>query len=570
MSAKRPGLFGHRPDLLLVDERPRGIDLSAIAAAPLPKLAEEPPPPPPPEDLDDTLDDDSYDGEGPLRIFIGAPKAATVAAAVVPAVDLGPVWDASSLALTGEDDVEDPSDALPTNRRPVLVKKGLPIEPPPLTMSFGGSFARGSLDAGVMDETTADSTGDPVSRGDSVIVHDDIFDRFLHFDDPTASPPARALPPQVIPPLESMDDEEMLAAAEADPDLGEDILQAGFDLPEKVEPGKPPTRLRVGFRGPSSPEPVDDDDADDGDQDDGPGDLLEDRLDLELGLDAEDESGPVVPQVRVGLASAAGREIPPVHDRAPVSAALSRPPAPSAEPPSAAKASPPADLLVLPPSEGDGAGTWSAEEPDWASRRRNSRATPGRSPAPAPAEASSGGGMGLLIFVVVAVGGLFLAWYLFGRTPTDSAADLPAVVPRHEGAVLEPSPTGTGIEAPAGAGASEATTPGAAPGEAPVDPAAVSPEAAPPPEAAVETVAADDPLLAQATPAQEVGSLRVRATRPSRVYVDGKLVGETPMAALTLAPGEHEIRVVAIDSGRTRSQIVRVDADRAQEVRFSF
>ena len=56
---------------------------------------------------------------------------------------------------------------------------GSAAEPPPLTMSFGGSFARGSMDAGVMDEDEA-STSSSDLRPDTVVVHRDGAFRFVN------------------------------------------------------------------------------------------------------------------------------------------------------------------------------------------------------------------------------------------------------------------------------------------------------------------------------------------------------------------------------------------------------
>lgn len=555
MSTKRGGLFGGRPELLLVDEKPPGIELPELMAASLPELEEEPEEDLPPVD-DDTDDEDSYDGGGPLRIFIGSPAAAPDASASrdpIPAVDKGPVWDASALAIgAGEDELDDSLDEDSGDRAPVLIRPPAGAgEPPPLTMSFGGSFSRGSMDAGVMDdEDLGDAnTGSGLERKDTIVVRDEIYDRLLRFDDAALSEPDRA--PRTF----EEDSGAMLPVGEAD-EVEFEIGAGGFSVdavPGDVEPGAPPARggLTVGFV---------------------PGDALRDHEDEDDGGDDDEESLRTIPPAGDDDDAPRAREeetedfvVPSVSigvGQSSLASMLSG----DAEPPPVVPRAPPAeDALVLPPPSGsDGDPGDSRTTPEWAVRRRESRADAVRTAEEVRADEAEedGGGSGLrfLIFAIVAVLAVVLAWLL--------------VPGKGDGAVGGGARTMTPI-APAPPQAEPAPED---PATAPQDAAPEAPEAAPAPEATPEPAAAGDAVPTAAstsTPtaapqAEDLGLLRVRATRPARVYIDGELVGETPMSAVSLSAGEHEIKVVAIETGQERRQSVRIDAGRAQEVRFPF
>ncbi len=78
------------------------------------------------------------------------------------------------------------------------------------------------------------------------------------------------------------------------------------------------------------------------------------------------------------------------------------------------------------------------------------------------------------------------------------------------------------------------------------DPTAVAPTATDVPAPAAATPAPSPPAPAQAPApaATEAGRLSVNATPWGELYVDGRLIGNTPKANLPLAPGAHTIRIV--------------------------
>ncbi len=592
MSSKRSNLFGGRPDLLLVDERPPGISLPELSAAPLPELEDEPEEPSvtfyDDDDDDDVEDDDSYDGDGPLRIFIGSPRAEAAAEADEDAapppvlkVESGPVWDASALALGADDDLEDGGEDTELDRSPVLVKPGGTIEPPPLTMSFGGSFSRGSLDAGVMDEETAgDIDSVEPARADTVVVHDQIYDRFLRFEDPTEPPPASDAPLAAGP----SDDHITLAAGEAE----EDEAIAVGQVPDDVEPGPPPTRLSLGH--------ADDDDDDDeyDEYDSGLASLGGALIDEDEPLGASVSLGRPGAETVIGAGSDVAPEPPEValpshHDEDDDdedSGLQSLGPSLADDEDELTSPVTPRVIIsdTLPGLSGLGGKNLAQNEddteerpvvppptelprtaPEWAVRRRVARDGAVREGTD-DASASEGSGMGLLIFVVVAIVAVLAAWWFLGR---GGSADLS--LGSDEDPTEQTTPTST-TPTPAAGTRGDAVAPSDAPtDEAPADatPAALPTGADAAPDAGVIEFVPEGSTAGSTDPA-DLGILRVRATRPSRVYVDGQLVGETPMSAISVPSGEHSVKVVAIDSGRARSQSVRVDAGRAQEVRFTF
>lgn len=589
MSVKRGGLFGGRPDLLLVDERPPGIQLPRLEVqAALPDLVEDEVDEPSVE-IEDPKDEDSYAGDGPLRIFIGSPAAArpvddVAQPAPIPATlaDSRPLWDASALALgAGEDDPEDGLDETDPDRAPVLIRPGRPsaIEPPPLTMSFGGSFSRGSMDAGVMEEEAAAFQEDTAPRVGSVVVHDEIYDRFLRLEDPV-EPPPRTLPPRhagdsssgdspsgdspsgdngvgangedALDALSAGEADDLLAAGEAEDDHYDQVGFSVAAVPREVASGPPPTRagLAVGVRRGSPVDLPTDHDDDDDDESDA---LITANPHDELSPPDEDESeGPPIPQVIVAPAPPEPSRLVLGHQRVEEDDSMEIRP-------DAAHVAAPDDALVLPPPETEevphpepAAEHQPRTTPEWAVRRREARGvvrTGEEVRQEQAAEEESGGGLGLLIFVVVTIGLVVLGWLLLGSRGGESAVPSPAAPTAVQPA--EPAPT--------------APPPGA--DEPPLD----EPSTPPTEPVTVSTAPSDAATIIEpgVDPA-DLGILRVRATRPARVYIDGNLVGETPMAAVSLSAGPHVVKVVAIDSGRTRTQEVRIDAGRAQELRFNF
>jgi serine/threonine-protein kinase len=55
------------------------------------------------------------------------------------------------------------------------------------------------------------------------------------------------------------------------------------------------------------------------------------------------------------------------------------------------------------------------------------------------------------------------------------------------------------------------------------------------------------------------GTLRVNSRPWSQVFVDGKLVGNTPQMAISLSPGSHKLKLVSPDLGLTKQMTVQVD-----------
>jgi serine/threonine-protein kinase len=59
---------------------------------------------------------------------------------------------------------------------------------------------------------------------------------------------------------------------------------------------------------------------------------------------------------------------------------------------------------------------------------------------------------------------------------------------------------------------------------------------------------------------RKLGILRIN-TRPwSRVFVDGKLVGNTPQMNISLAAGTHQLKLVNPDFGMTKTLSVQIAA----------
>jgi hypothetical protein len=73
-------------------------------------------------------------------------------------------------------------------------------------------------------------------------------------------------------------------------------------------------------------------------------------------------------------------------------------------------------------------------------------------------------------------------------------------------------------------------------------------------------------LPAAAKPAPVVaggGTLRVNSRPWAQVFVDGKLVGNTPQMAISLSPGSHKLKLVSPDLGLTKQMTVQVEKGKA-------
>jgi hypothetical protein len=59
------------------------------------------------------------------------------------------------------------------------------------------------------------------------------------------------------------------------------------------------------------------------------------------------------------------------------------------------------------------------------------------------------------------------------------------------------------------------------------------------------------------------GTLRVNSRPWSQVFVDGKLVGNTPQLGISLAPGTHKLKLVSPDLGMTKQLTVQIEKGKA-------
>lgn len=536
--SRKPGLFGAPPPVLLVDDRPRGIDLQSLRNMPLPALRDEPEPDSPAVvDDEDALDDDSYDGGGPLRIFIGSPKRAGTAP-VVPSLPT-PIWDASALASAADDEglVVDTG---ASRARPILLKPPSQ-EPPPLTMSFGKSFSRGDLDAGVMDDGQGAEAS--AAQRDSVVVHQKIYDRLLRFDDPAERSGLVAFDSTEA-------EDEPLSVGASDED--ESYSDGGGSLPPSILTDAPPARtlsLSFGAGQPPKVAPHADDTR-----------KVDDTADEESGLPwekaARSEADPVGSDADPDSLTTA--DIDDAND------SLTHPlepvnvPAPKVFGDSPRTPVRPADIdarvvtgeeKTLPRTSGPPTvpptvftRETARQAPDWSAQRKAAQSTEASSD-----ESSGASVLTVGIFVVLILALIAGTWYLLrDKEPPVEAPEAPAPVE----APAEVLPVEPEAE----------PTPAAAPtGELPE---VLGDDGAVPP--------ADDPLASlDPAPSADEGLLLIRATRPSRVFVNGRYVGHTPLPAQVLPVGTHEVRVVAIESGKTREQTVRIDAGQSRDLRFS-
>jgi serine/threonine-protein kinase len=95
-------------------------------------------------------------------------------------------------------------------------------------------------------------------------------------------------------------------------------------------------------------------------------------------------------------------------------------------------------------------------------------------------------------------------------------------------------------------------------------PPVVEPTVPPPP-----VVSPDKPIRKPPRkPPAKIARLRVKVKPWGDVFIDGKFVGQTPLAAQKLPPGKHSIRVRNNDSGREKTRTVTLDAGADQLVRF--
>ena len=59
------------------------------------------------------------------------------------------------------------------------------------------------------------------------------------------------------------------------------------------------------------------------------------------------------------------------------------------------------------------------------------------------------------------------------------------------------------------------------------------------------------------------GTLRINSRPWSQVYVDGRLIGNTPQLNIALSSGRHKVKLVNPDMGMTKRFSVRVKAGKA-------
>ena len=212
-------------------------------------------------------------------------------------------------------------------------------------------------------------------------------------------------------------------------------------------------------------------------------------------------------------------------------------------PPGATPASDGHRTAPPPPAEARAPGAPSAEEPPTPKRVEEppppAAQTPAASAGPVPAEAPA------------------------APAPEPPAAAEP-VAPAEPAAapVAEPTPA-----APAPAAA--APEPQAEPAAAAAAPAAEpAPAVAPPPAPSPAEAPAPPPVAAQAPPAAAVVPtipVDVNATPWATIEIDGKSLGETPLAGVPLVPGTHRFRAT-FPGGRVVERDVRIDARRRRVV----
>jgi hypothetical protein len=76
-------------------------------------------------------------------------------------------------------------------------------------------------------------------------------------------------------------------------------------------------------------------------------------------------------------------------------------------------------------------------------------------------------------------------------------------------------------------------------------------------------VAAKAPAAKAAPVVAGGGTLRVNSRPWSQVFVDGKLVGNTPQLGISLAPGTHKLKLVSPDLGMTKQLTVQIEKGKA-------
>jgi hypothetical protein len=143
----------------------------------------------------------------------------------------------------------------------------------------------------------------------------------------------------------------------------------------------------------------------------------------------------------------------------------------------------------------------------------------------------------------------------------------------------EPEPASAGAEGAAGepeeaGGPAVASAEEAEPAVAELPPA---PAPAPDPEPDAVAAADDEPAPSAAetrrsrAEARDQGVLTVLTDRPADVWVDGRRVGRTPMRPLRLAPGWHDVTLVAASGRRTRHEArTRIDSGQARHLALEF
>ncbi|HLL55415.1 MAG TPA: serine/threonine-protein kinase, partial [Myxococcaceae bacterium] len=164
---------------------------------------------------------------------------------------------------------------------------------------------------------------------------------------------------------------------------------------------------------------------------------------------------------------------------------------------------------------------------------------------------------GPIVGALAAVGVIAFAvtFFMLGRASPPSAPPAPVATPSQGSAPPQPPPTAPSV-APSQAPAAPVAA--VAPQANPVTP---EPEAAPEkaPEAAPEKAPEappDEPVAARPAPIKSSskgsgrGTVTFRIRPYAQVYLDGKLLGETPLEPVTVAAGKHTVRLVNSKLGK--------------------
>lgn len=237
-------------------------------------------------------------------------------------------------------------------------------------------------------------------------------------------------------------------------------------------------------------------------------------------------------------------------------------------------------MLSSPPPDHSITGEHTSPKPRVPRRSASGRRLAAAHPELVPLEDGEGGVAAVVKALLVAsfMGVLAFAssraWMHFvdGQPQSMQLTDAPATDPPATDAAGEPVPG----EGEAGAGAPEEAAAGAPVDAAPAE-EPPTPEPAPEPDpvaaAEVNEQAAPTPEETRRSRAEarDQGVLTVLTDRPADVWVDGRRVGRTPMRPLRLAPGWHDVTLVAASGRRTRHQArTRIDSGQARHLALEF